>query len=68
MKDVLRDVTKTLGKDAIILQSRKISEGGLLGIGTNSMVEVTVALDSNPVNLDTVELTNNKEILPPVLP
>ena len=68
MKDVLRDVTKTLGKDAIILQSRKISEGGLLGIGTKSMVEVTVALDSNPVNLDTVELTNNKEILPPVLP
>ena len=68
MKDVLIEVTKTLGKDAIILQSRKISEGGLLGIGTNSMVEVTAALDSNPVNLDTAKLTNNKEFLPPPLP
>ena len=68
MKDALMEVSKTLGKDAIILQSRKITEGGLLGIGTNSMVEVTAALDSNPIELGGTKFTNNKEFLPPVSP
>ncbi|MCH7495778.1 MAG: flagellar biosynthesis protein FlhF [Candidatus Marinimicrobia bacterium] len=47
MRDALLEVTKELGKDAVILQSRKVTEGGLLGVGTKNLVEVTAALDNN---------------------
>ena len=47
MRDALLEVTKELGKDAVILQSRKITEGGLLGVGTKNLVEVTAVLDNN---------------------
>ena len=47
MRDALLEVTKELGKDAVILQSRKVTEGGLLGVGTKNLVEVTAVLDNN---------------------
>lgn len=68
MKEALMAVSKTLGKDAIILQSRKVTEGGILGIGTNSMVEVTAALDNNPTNGESSILRKNREFPPPASP
>lgn len=47
MRDALLEVTKELGKEAIILQSRKVTEGGLMGLGTRNLVEVTAALDKD---------------------
>ncbi len=47
MADALVDVKRELGKDAVILNTRTVRVGGVLGFGGKSIVEVTASADVN---------------------
>lgn len=42
MREALESVKAELGEDALVLDSRKVRAGGLLGIGSKEVVEITV--------------------------
>lgn len=42
-------VKNTLGEDAVILETRRISKGGVMGVGTKTYVEITAT--QNPVGI-----------------
>ncbi len=46
MADALAKVKKDLGKDAVILHTRTLTRGGVLGIGARSIVEITATNDA----------------------
>lgn len=43
MAEALAQVKKDLGRDAIILHTRQIKVGGVMGVGAKSMVEITAS-------------------------
>ena len=45
MKDAMAAMKAELGDEAIILHSKKYKEGGLLGIGSREVVEITAAVE-----------------------
>ncbi len=45
MSDALAKVKSELGRDAVILHTRTIKRGGFLGIGAQSMVEISATAD-----------------------
>ena len=45
MKDAMTAMKAELGDEAIILHSKKYKEGGLLGIGSREVVEITAAVE-----------------------
>ena len=45
MKDAMAQVKDELGDDAVILHTKKIKKGGILGYGAKEIFEVTAALD-----------------------
>ena len=45
MKDAMAQVKEELGDDAVILHTKKIKKGGILGYGAKEIFEVTAALD-----------------------
>ena len=45
MTDALAKVKKDLGRDAVILQTRTLKRGGVLGVGAKSSVEITATID-----------------------
>ena len=45
MKDAMAAMKAELGDDAVILHSKKYKEGGLLGIGSREVVEITAAVE-----------------------
>ena len=47
MKDAMAAMKAELGDEAVILHSKKYKEGGLLGIGSREVVEITVAVEEN---------------------
>ena len=47
MHEVLAMVKKDLGRDAVILHTRTLRKGGLLGFGGKSLIEVTAATGVN---------------------
>ena len=58
MKDAMAAMKAELGDDAVILHSKKYKEGGLLGIGSREVVEITAAVEESslpkkkePINL-----------------
>ena len=58
MKDAMEAMKAELGDEAVILHSKKYKEGGLLGIGSREVVEITAAVEesslpkkSEPMNL-----------------
>jgi flagellar biosynthesis protein FlhF len=55
VKDGLAQVRKELGPDALIIESKKIRQGGLRGLFLPKKVEITAALDS-------VESAQEKEV------
>lgn len=59
MKEALSKVSKEFGKDAVILQSRKVVEDGLLGFKSKSMVEVTAAIDKEAGQMPALPTHNN---------
>jgi len=47
MKDAMAAMKAELGDDAVILHSKKYKEGGLLGIGSKEVVEITAAVEES---------------------
>ncbi|QTA37838.1 flagellar biosynthesis protein FlhF [Thermosipho ferrireducens] len=45
IKEALEKIRIELGKDAVILSTRKIKKGGFLGIGAKTYLEVTAAIE-----------------------
>ncbi|RJP35169.1 MAG: flagellar biosynthesis protein FlhF, partial [Phycisphaerales bacterium] len=43
MAEALRKVKKHLGRDAVIVSTRTVSRGGILGFGAKRFVEITAA-------------------------
>lgn len=48
MKEAMAQVKDELGDDAVILHTKKIKKGGILGYGAKEFFEVTAALDETP--------------------
>ncbi len=49
MAEALAEVKKDLGADAVILHTRSYRVGGVLGVGTRTMVEITASADADGV-------------------
>ena len=47
MKDAMAAMKAELGDDAVILHSKKYKEGGVLGIGSKEVVEITAAVEES---------------------
>ena len=47
MKEAMAAMKAELGDDAVILHSKKYKEGGLLGIGSKEVVEITAAVEES---------------------
>ena len=45
MKDAMAAMKAELGDEAVILHSKKYKEGGILGIGSREVVEITAAVE-----------------------
>ncbi len=45
MAEALSEVKKDLGKDAVILHARTFKVGGVMGVGSRTMVEITASSD-----------------------
>ena len=45
MKDAMTAMKAELGEEAVILHSKKYKEGGILGIGSREVVEITAAVE-----------------------
>ena len=45
MKDAMAAMKAELGEDAVILHSKKYKEGGILGLGSREVVEITAAVE-----------------------
>ena len=58
MKDAMAAMKAELGEEAVILHSKKYKEGGLLGIGSREVVEITAAVEESslPKKIDTSRL------------
>ena len=58
MKDAMSAMKAELGEDAVILHSKKYKEGGILGIGSREVVEITAAVEesSMPKKVETPRL------------
>ncbi len=50
MAQALAEVKKDLGRDAVILHTRTLRVGGVLGVGTKAIIEIT-ASDADPSDL-----------------
>ncbi|MCT1903768.1 flagellar biosynthesis protein FlhF [Oceanobacillus sojae] len=49
MPEVMKQVRKDFGTDAVILQSRQIKSGGILGLFKKNFIEVVAGYDPEPV-------------------
>ncbi len=60
MKDTMAAMKAELGEDAVILHSKKYKEGGILGIGSREVVEITAAIEETalPKKTDTPRLVH----------
>ena len=47
MAEALEKVKKDLGRSAVILHTRTIKKGGVLGVGTRTVVEITASRNAN---------------------
>ncbi|MDK2836545.1 MAG: flagellar biosynthesis protein FlhF [Thermosediminibacterales bacterium] len=63
MQEAMYKVKKDLGKDAIILETKRVKKGGFLGMFSKRMIEVTAALDTrvNSIELPTQRLSYIKK-------
>ncbi|MDK2839857.1 MAG: flagellar biosynthesis protein FlhF [Thermosipho sp. (in: thermotogales)] len=60
IKEALEKIKIELGKDAVILGTRKIKKGGFLGIGAKTFLEVTAAVEEKEVEKQ--KQNENKQI------
>ena len=65
MKEAVAKMKAELGDDAVILHTKKYKEGGLLGLGSREMVEITAAIeDEKPAPKKEPEIPQ-RPIMPP---
>jgi flagellar biosynthesis protein FlhF len=50
MAEALEKVKQNLGSDAVILHTRTLRRGGLLGVGARTIVEITASRDANALH------------------
>ena len=50
MKEAMEQVKEELGRDAVILHTKKYREGGFMGYNGKEVVEVTAAIEENDQN------------------
>jgi flagellar biosynthesis protein FlhF len=50
MAEALEKVKNALGSDAVILHTRTLRKGGLLGVGARTVVEITASRDANALH------------------
>ena len=50
-KEAVEKMRQEFGEEAVVLNTRRVSKGGLLGIGNEEYVEVTAAYDESPMNV-----------------
>ncbi|MFH1538197.1 MAG: flagellar biosynthesis protein FlhF [bacterium] len=65
LQEALLNVKRDMGVDAVILQTRKFSKGGVLGLMGKDMVEVMAATDVNTMPQAPRETAKEKEGSPP---
>ncbi|MGI6648214.1 MAG: flagellar biosynthesis protein FlhF [Bacillota bacterium] len=65
LQEAILKVKKEMGKDAVILHTRKFKEGGIFGFFSKEMVEVTAALDNSPLTVIEPKLPSRPEITTP---
>ena len=66
MKEAVAKMKDELGDDAVILHTKKYKEGGLLGLGSKEMVEITAAIeDEKPSPKKEVEVPQRTSSLMP---
>lgn len=68
MAEAMKKVTEELGQDAVILNTRVIQEGGILGFFTKKKIELIAALDQNTKTPKTqksskVQIPENQSII-----
>ncbi|NLC06978.1 MAG: hypothetical protein GX755_03285 [Syntrophomonadaceae bacterium] len=51
LQEAILKVKKEMGKNAVILHTRKFKEGGFFGFFSKEMVEVTAAIDNSPLTV-----------------
>ena len=68
MKEAVAKMKAELGDDAVILHTKKYKEGGLLGLGSKDMVEITAAIeDEKPEPKKEPEIPQRSMMPPSVL-
>ncbi|MFZ1082038.1 MAG: flagellar biosynthesis protein FlhF [Candidatus Kryptoniota bacterium] len=50
-KEAVDKMREEFGEDAVILNTRRLTKGGLLGIGSGEYIEVTAAFDEAPMRI-----------------
>lgn len=65
MKECMEQVKRELGRDAVILHTKKYKDGGFFGYGGSEVVEVTAAIEDQPENqCETTKKTASKPVMP----
>lgn len=55
LKEAKEKMLEELGEDAIILNSRKVDKGGVLGFGASEYYEIVAAIDDKPAKIQSMQ-------------
>ncbi len=55
LKEAKEKMLEELGEDAIILNSRKVDKGGVLGFGASEYYEIVAAIDDKPARIQSMQ-------------
>ena len=64
LAEALAEVKNDLGREAVIIQTRRLRQGGFLGMMATEIVEVTAAVDNTPTNTSKPVMTEPPEAKP----
>ncbi len=62
MQEALSLARQDLGEDAVVLNTRQVKSGGLLGLGGSNKVELMVAVDDEPSNSHTINTSSRSNV------
>ncbi len=68
MKECMEQVKRELGRDAVILHTKKYKDGGFFGYGGSEVIEVTAAIEDQPENQHEPTKPVKKAAPKPVMP
>ena len=64
LAEALAEVKNDLGREAVIIQTRRLRQGGFLGMMATEIVEVTAAVDNTPTKTSKPVMTDPPEAKP----